>query len=145
MLRVRSFLDDESGGISLDWVVLTAVIVGTGFSIVSSIPEGLEIIAFDEAAELRGQVVQRSFGTDDYCAHGIDGLQAREAARVANGGGDPIDVTDRLNERRRSVSDAQLRRERARLSGNRSSNGTWTRENTIAGLVDCDYARRGLD
>ncbi|MCK0167828.1 hypothetical protein MWU52_09740 [Jannaschia sp. S6380] len=145
MLSVRSFLVDEAGGISLDWMVLTAVIVGTGFSIVSSIPEGLEIVAFDEAAEENRQIVQQSFGTDDYCAHGIDGLKAREAARVANGGGDPVDVTGSLRDRRYSVSDTELRRERERLAGRRSSNGEWTRENTIAGLVDCDFASRGLD
>ncbi len=90
MLRWKSFVTDETGALSLDWVVLTAVILATGASILGSIDGGFGVTNSDAASGLNGQVIERSFtgsgrGTFDPCNHGIEGLQAREAGRAGSG------------------------------------------------------------
>lgn len=40
MNAVKKFLADESGAVTVDWVVLTAAIVGLGIAVISSIAVG---------------------------------------------------------------------------------------------------------
>ena len=35
LLRVRNFLKDQAGAVSIDWVVLTGALVGLGFGLIS--------------------------------------------------------------------------------------------------------------
>lgn len=37
---VNNFFHDESGAVTVDWVVLTATIVGLGFAVITSIGRG---------------------------------------------------------------------------------------------------------
>lgn len=40
MDRFKDFLTDESGAVTVDWVVLSAAIVGLGVAVVASISQG---------------------------------------------------------------------------------------------------------
>ena len=37
---LQSFRNDESGAVTVDWVVLTAAVVGLGIAVVSTVGEG---------------------------------------------------------------------------------------------------------
>lgn len=45
MKLLKVFLDDESGAITVDWVVLTAAIVGLGIAVVFSVSGGMTVLA----------------------------------------------------------------------------------------------------
>jgi len=38
---IKNFRDDESGAVTVDWVVLTAAIVGLGIAVVASVSTGV--------------------------------------------------------------------------------------------------------
>ncbi|MEM9435986.1 MAG: hypothetical protein AAGA15_03015 [Pseudomonadota bacterium] len=40
MFNLRKFVDDKDGAITVDWVVLTAAVVGLGFAIVATLASG---------------------------------------------------------------------------------------------------------
>ncbi|MEP5761646.1 MAG: pilus assembly protein [Litoreibacter sp.] len=62
---VKTFLADESGAVTVDWVVLTAAIVGLGIAVMASISGGLESLSGDiqEQLETEGQITT-SFDTE---------------------------------------------------------------------------------
>ena len=138
------FMHEERGAITLDWLVLTAVLSATGWAVVQTVSGGVESAALGASSQLRGQVIRQSFGSE-LCSSGIDGLRAREVARVAAGGTNAVDVDHWMNTTGRAMSDGFVMRERDRISQAASSDdGRWTRENTIVGLLECAMARRGL-
>lgn len=142
MSLVKEFLRVERGAASLDWIVLTAVIVLTGLSVMGSVSGGMENASVETALGLRGQVVRQAFISPD-CAAGVDGLRAREMARITAGGSDPVDV-DAMMQVLASFDDSSLRAEQARTARDLDLN-EWTRDHTVAGAVDCAAAARGLE
>ena len=42
---IENFRNDESGAVTVDWVVLTAAIVGLGIAVVASVRSGTEAVA----------------------------------------------------------------------------------------------------
>ncbi|MCC5983978.1 MAG: hypothetical protein JJU42_06405 [Rhodobacteraceae bacterium] len=42
---IENFRNDESGAVTVDWVVLTAAIVGLGIAVVASVRSGTETVA----------------------------------------------------------------------------------------------------
>ncbi|PVH29811.1 Flp family type IVb pilin [Pararhodobacter oceanensis] len=42
---LKNFAADESGAVTVDWVVLTAAIVGLGIAVVASVRGGVETLA----------------------------------------------------------------------------------------------------
>lgn len=42
---IENFRNDESGAVTVDWVVLTAAIVGLGIAVVASVSTGVETVA----------------------------------------------------------------------------------------------------
>ncbi|MCB1389516.1 MAG: hypothetical protein H6898_17185 [Rhodobacter sp.] len=48
----KSFLADESGAVTVDWVVLTAAIVGLGLAVVTSVRSGVSSLATDISTSL---------------------------------------------------------------------------------------------
>ncbi|MDG4648247.1 hypothetical protein P6F26_07305 [Roseibacterium sp. SDUM158017] len=40
--QIRSFLSDEAGAVTVDWVVLTAAIVGLGLAVMAVVSGGIE-------------------------------------------------------------------------------------------------------
>lgn len=145
-VRIRTFLTDETGAVTLDWVVLTALLLATGLSVIATVRGGVENSTLETASQLRGQVVLSSFGSD-LCSSGLAGLQALENARVAAGGIEPIDVATFIQTYQSSLDDSALINEYSRLAenGGASDSDGWTRQDTLMGLMECDIVLRGLD
>ena len=55
--RFNSFARDESGAVTVDWVVLTAAIVGLGLAVISSVRTGTSNLATDIQTSLTGATV----------------------------------------------------------------------------------------
>ena len=49
---IKNFRADEDGAVTVDWVVLTAAIVGLGFVVMASVRGGATDLATDIGAEL---------------------------------------------------------------------------------------------
>jgi Flp pilus assembly pilin Flp len=49
---LKTFRNDESGAVTVDWVVLTAAIVGLGIAVLTSVSSGAETLATDISDEL---------------------------------------------------------------------------------------------
>ena len=58
---MKSFLNDESGAVTVDWVVLTAAIVGLGIAVISTVGRG----ALDTSTGL-GVILANKEVTKDY-------------------------------------------------------------------------------
>lgn len=52
MSHIYAFLAAEDGAVTVDWVVLTAALVGTGFAMIAVISSGLNDLTNQVAAEL---------------------------------------------------------------------------------------------
>ena len=49
---MKNFAADESGAVTVDWVVLTAAIVGLGIAVLTSVSTGAELMADNIEEEL---------------------------------------------------------------------------------------------
>ncbi len=49
---VRKFRNDEDGAVTVDWVVLTAAIVGLGIAVIMAVGPGINTAATDIANQL---------------------------------------------------------------------------------------------
>jgi Flp pilus assembly pilin Flp len=49
---IKNFRADEDGAVTVDWVVLTAAIVGLGIAVLTSVSSGAETLATDISDEL---------------------------------------------------------------------------------------------
>ncbi|MCB1389515.1 MAG: hypothetical protein H6898_17180 [Rhodobacter sp.] len=49
---IKTFAADESGAVTVDWVVLTAAIVGLGLAVVTSVRSGVSSLATDISTSL---------------------------------------------------------------------------------------------
>ena len=47
MNTFKSFLGNESGAVTVDWVVLTAAIVGLGLAVITSVRSGVTALGTD--------------------------------------------------------------------------------------------------
>jgi Flp pilus assembly pilin Flp len=54
---IKSFRNDESGAVTVDWVVLTAAIVGLGIAVLTSVSGGVGNMSSDIANGLSSQNV----------------------------------------------------------------------------------------
>ena len=55
----KNFKKDESGAVTVDWVVLTAAIVGLGLAVIAAVAPG----ATDLASDISGNLTNRNLGT----------------------------------------------------------------------------------
>lgn len=51
----KNFKNDESGAVTVDWVVLTAAIVGLGIAVLAAVSDGVENLSEDIDTQLSGQ------------------------------------------------------------------------------------------
>lgn len=58
-MSIRTFCKSESGAVTVDWVVLTAAIVGLGVASVGAVRTGVESLGADIEASLTGASVGR--------------------------------------------------------------------------------------
>jgi Flp pilus assembly pilin Flp len=49
---IKNFRADEDGAVTVDWVVLTAAIVGLGIAVLTTVSQGAETLATDIGTEL---------------------------------------------------------------------------------------------
>ena len=52
MTKFSAFLKDESGAVTVDWVVLTAAVVGLGLVVFAAIRPAVNTLATDIGAEI---------------------------------------------------------------------------------------------
>ena len=63
---LKEFFRSESGAVTTDYVVLSAGVVGVGIAVLNSTSTGIENLAGDIDATLRGQIVNSSFARQSY-------------------------------------------------------------------------------
>ncbi len=51
----KSFKNDESGAVTVDWVVLTAAIVGLGMVVMTTVGGGIEQLSGEIVTDLQGR------------------------------------------------------------------------------------------
>ena len=59
----KTFAKDEDGAVTVDWVVLTAAIVGLGVAAVTSVSGGINTLAGSISTGVSGQTVGTASGT----------------------------------------------------------------------------------
>ncbi|TFL20044.1 hypothetical protein DR046_01475 [Jannaschia formosa] len=131
---------------SLDWVVLTCVLVATGLAVMGTLRGGIETTTLDVAADLRGQVVRSSFEAE-LCPGGVPALQAHEDARAASAEEEPLDVAAWMETNLGPLSDETIRTDvLANLEAGGTETGTaWTSERVRVAALACEAVLRGLD
>ncbi|MFV1874263.1 hypothetical protein [Nioella sp.] len=63
---LKKFIFSESGAVTTDYVVLSAGVVGVGIAVLNSTSTGIENLASDIDATLRGNIVNSSFARQSY-------------------------------------------------------------------------------
>lgn len=58
---IKNFHNDESGAVTVDWVVLTAAVVGLGFAVLSAAKTGMTGLATGISTELGTVAVDAGF------------------------------------------------------------------------------------
>ena len=61
MKTINAFLSDESGAVTVDWVVLTAAIVGLGLAVLMSVGGGTTSLANKVSTHMDSQDVTTSY------------------------------------------------------------------------------------
>ncbi len=54
---IKNFAADESGAVTVDWVVLTAAVVGLGLAVLSVVRPGVATMSGNIATELNAEIV----------------------------------------------------------------------------------------
>lgn len=54
---INNFRNDESGAVTVDWVVLTAAIVGLGIAVISTVAGGINSMGTTIATALSGATI----------------------------------------------------------------------------------------
>ena len=63
--NIKTFAADESGAVTVDWVVLTAAIVGLGIAVVASVRTGTTSVASEISNSLdAGELPDLDFNPD---------------------------------------------------------------------------------
>ncbi len=57
----KNFFADESGAVTVDWVVLTAAIVGLGIAVMTTVSGGLQDLSGEIETQLTGQAISTEF------------------------------------------------------------------------------------
>ncbi|MFO7921929.1 hypothetical protein DZD18_14425 [Rhodobacteraceae bacterium W635] len=62
MSRTTNFIRNESGAVTVDWVVLTAATVGLGLATMAVVSAGVEDLSGDMRTQMESQTISASFG-----------------------------------------------------------------------------------
>lgn len=152
-MSVWSFLRNESGAVSVDWVVLTAALVGTGLAVLNTVSSGLQVATGEVDGQLQGQIIKSTFGRIEnleMCQNQMAGLQGLEDSRVASAiaQGDAPDSVDVVLWN--SVSNAEQTNEdlvsdyAEALADEQANGGGWSRASTIRATIECELHDRDL-
>ncbi len=58
---IKSFRKDEDGAVTVDWVVLTAAIVGLGIATLAAVSSGVEDLSGDISDQLKTNQISTTF------------------------------------------------------------------------------------
>ncbi|MGR3756736.1 MAG: Flp family type IVb pilin [Tranquillimonas sp.] len=58
---VKSFVRDEDGAVTVDWVVLTAAVVGLGIAVLTSVRTGTATVTSAISTQLSGTTITSTF------------------------------------------------------------------------------------
>ncbi len=58
---LTSFANSESGAVTVDWVVLTAALVGLGLAVTNTVADGLESLSTEIKTQLERDHIVESF------------------------------------------------------------------------------------
>jgi len=61
-MKLFNFLKNEDGAVTVDWVVLTAAIVGLGIAVLASVGQGVEDLSGKIETNLSNQEIATGFG-----------------------------------------------------------------------------------
>jgi len=61
---IKSFQRDEDGAVTVDWVVLTAAIVGLGIAVLTTVGNATDDYADDIGDYLSSQSIKTTYGTN---------------------------------------------------------------------------------
>ncbi|WP_298430175.1 pilus assembly protein [uncultured Jannaschia sp.] len=59
---INTFKNDESGAVTVDWVVLTAALVGLGLAVMGVVSQGVQDISGDIKGQLETDMIGAGFG-----------------------------------------------------------------------------------
>ncbi|MGP1359060.1 pilus assembly protein [Roseicyclus sp.] len=59
--NLRTFATGESGAVTVDWVVLTAAIVGLGLAVMAVVSNGVQNLSGDINTQLQSQNIATTF------------------------------------------------------------------------------------
>ena len=58
---IKNFAKSESGAVTVDWVVLTAAIVGLGLAVMAVVSGGVSDLSTNISGQLSGQTITTAF------------------------------------------------------------------------------------
>lgn len=58
---IKNFAADESGAVTVDWVVLTAAIVGLGLAVMTVVKDGTSTLTYKIGDQLSSQTISTTF------------------------------------------------------------------------------------
>jgi len=58
---IKRFGKDEDGAVTVDWVVLTAALVGLGIAVLAAVEGGLSDLSNDIGGELQKDIIDTDF------------------------------------------------------------------------------------
>ena len=59
--HINTFLGNEDGAVTVDWVVLTAAIVGLGIAVLSTVTSGAKSVTEAVSSHLEGTTITTTF------------------------------------------------------------------------------------
>ncbi len=62
LAKFKTFANDEDGAVTVDWVVLTAALVGLAIAVLATIETGLQNLSEDIRTELQSDIIDTTFG-----------------------------------------------------------------------------------
>jgi hypothetical protein len=85
---MKTFLNNDSGAVTVDWVVLTAGLAGLGLATLAVVGSGVEDLSTDVDASLSKRIIYTAFGTstEDFSDGAVGWIGAK--ASFVNGFGD---------------------------------------------------------
>jgi len=75
---IQNFLKDQSGAVTVDWVVLTAAVVGLGIATLGAVSSGVANSSDDVATQLTDQAISTSFGAVDALTTAFNGMTTND-------------------------------------------------------------------
>jgi hypothetical protein len=81
----KKFVDDQSGAVTVDWVVMTAAVVGLGIAALGTVASGLSNASSAVETQLTDQDISTSFGASLGLTTAFNGMTANDYVTYGQG------------------------------------------------------------